>query len=65
MTYPVIATSKKSGNVYKFINATTAVVLKLGRKPYRYKVGNTETGLIPPTDRDQYTIGQPLTFKEL
>ena len=66
MTYPVIATSKTSGNTYQFIDATTAIVLKLGntRGP-NYTVGNTESGMIPPTNKDQYTIGQPLTFKEL
>ena len=66
MTYPVIATSKLSGNVYKFIDATTAIVLKLGRNsPGVNKVGNTESGMVPPTNKDQYTIGQPLTLKEL
>ena len=66
MTYPVIATSKVSGNVYQFIDATIAIVLKLGRKNNnRYKLGSIESGMIPPTDRDQYAIGQPLTFKEL
>ena len=66
MTYPVIAPSKVSGNVYQFIDATTAIVLKLGGKvASMYKVGNTESGMIPPTDKDKYTIGQPLTFKEL
>ena len=67
MTYPVIATSKVSGNVYQFIDETTAIVLKLGGKVAAsiYKVGNTESGMIPPTNKDQYTIGQPLTLKEL
>ncbi len=65
MTYPVIATSKVSGNVYQFIDETTAIVLKLGGKVAMYKVGNTESGMIPITDKYHYTIGQPLTLKEL
>lgn len=66
MTYPVIATSKLSGNVYQFIDATTAIVLKLGnpRGP-NYTVGDCESNMRPVTNKNHYTIGPPLTLKEL
>lgn len=59
MDYPIIAKSKITGIIYKFINSNTGIVLK------RYRVGRSIKNLKPPTHSDFIIIKEPITFKEL
>lgn len=59
MNYLIIAKSKATGIVYKFISSNTGIVLS------GYKVGDIIEDWRPPTPRNFIFIKEPITFKEL
>ena len=65
MNHLIIAKSKATGIVYKFINSSTGIVLRLGSIDCGYKVGDIIENLRPPTPSNFIFIKEPITFKEL